>query len=180
MHCSARLLSVQYCQYYNMSDHAATVLIGWKTFSGSWHNFCASLWKGGENHKPPRFCIEVNVVRVGRKLAVLRLHHGATLQSAVEATVDLHCKTVCCNQLFGDVNIFSVVLSKNYYFFNVSLFKIKFTGEDCPPLLPLRSLHCFVRMSLFVHMRLFVNVSICVCESICAYESFCECEALCI
>ena len=69
--------------------------------------------EGGENHEPPRFCIEVNVPRGGRKLAVLRLHHGATLQSAVEATVDLHCKTVCFNQLFGDVNILDIVLSKN-------------------------------------------------------------------
>jgi hypothetical protein len=51
--------------------------------------------EGGENHEPPRFCI-------GRKLAVLRLHHGAILQSAVEATVDLHCKTVCFNPLFGE------------------------------------------------------------------------------
>jgi hypothetical protein len=59
--------------------------------------------EGGENHKPPRFCIEVNLSRGGRKLAVLWLHHGATLQSAVQATVDLHCKTVCFNQLFGDM-----------------------------------------------------------------------------
>ena len=42
-------------------------------------------------------------------LSVLRLHHGATLQSAVEGTVDLHCKTLCFNQLFCDVNI----LNKN-------------------------------------------------------------------
>lgn len=78
--------------------------------------------EGGENHEPPRFCIEVNVPRGGRKLAVLRLHHGATLQSAVEATVDLHCKTVCFNQLFGDVNIFSIVLSKRDNFLNVLTF----------------------------------------------------------
>ena len=78
--------------------------------------------EGGENHEPPRFCIEVNVPRGGRKLAVLRLHHVATLQSAVEATVDLHCKTVCFNQLFGDVIIFSIVLSKKVNFLNVSLF----------------------------------------------------------
>ena len=58
--------------------------------------------EGGENYEPPRFCIKVNVPRGGLKLAVLRLHHGATLQSAVEATVDLHCKTMCFNQLFGD------------------------------------------------------------------------------
>ena len=50
--------------------------------------------EGGENQEPPRFCIEVNVPRGGWKLAVLRLHHGATLQSVVEATVDLHYKTV--------------------------------------------------------------------------------------
>ena len=48
--------------------------------------------EGGENREPPRFCVEVNVARGGWKLAVFRLHHGATLQSAVEATVDLHCK----------------------------------------------------------------------------------------
>ena len=66
--------------------HAASVLIG------SCHNYCVSLWKGGENHVPPRFSIEVNVPRGGWKLAVLQLHHGATLQSAVEATIDLHCK----------------------------------------------------------------------------------------
>ena len=59
--------------------------------------------EGGENHEPPRFCIEVNVPRGGRKLAVLRLHHGATLQSAVKATVDLHCKTLCFNKLFGNM-----------------------------------------------------------------------------
>ena len=48
----------------------------------------------GEDHEPPRFWIEVNVSRGGRKLAVLWLRHGATLQRAVEATVDLHCKSV--------------------------------------------------------------------------------------
>jgi hypothetical protein len=68
--------------------------------------------EGGENHEPPRFCIEVNVPRGGRKLAVLRLPHGATIQSVVKVTVDLRCKTVCFNQLFGDVNLFSIVLSK--------------------------------------------------------------------
>ena len=68
--------------------------------------------EGGENHEPPRFSIEVNVLRGGRKLAVLWLHNGATLQSAVEATVDTLCKRVCFNQLFGDVITFSIVLSK--------------------------------------------------------------------
>ena len=59
--------------------------------------------EGGENHEPTRFCTEVNVPRGGQKLAVLQLHNGATLQTAVEATVDLYCKTVCFNTLFGDV-----------------------------------------------------------------------------
>ena len=54
---------------------------------------CKSM-EGGENHELPRFCIEVNVPRGERKLAVLRLHHVATLQSAVEAAVDLLCKIV--------------------------------------------------------------------------------------
>ena len=48
--------------------------------------------EGGEAYKPPRFCIEVNVARGKRKLAVLRLHHGATPESVVEGTIDLHCK----------------------------------------------------------------------------------------
>ena len=68
--------------------------------------------EGGENHEPPRFCIEVNAPRGGQELTVLWLHHGATIQSAAEATVDLHCKTVYFNQLFDDGSIFSLVLSK--------------------------------------------------------------------
>jgi hypothetical protein len=44
--------------------------------------------------------------RRGRNLAVLRLHHGATIQSAV-------------NQLFGDMIIFSLVLSKKCNFLYV-------------------------------------------------------------
>jgi hypothetical protein len=44
--------------------------------------------EGSENDEPPRFCIEVNVPRGGQKLAVLVLHRGATIQSAVEATVE--------------------------------------------------------------------------------------------
>ena len=51
------------------------------------------IMKGGVNHEPPRFCIEVNVLRGGWKIAVLWLHHGATTESAVQATVD-HYKTV--------------------------------------------------------------------------------------
>uniref|UniRef100_A0A673X7B6 Coenzyme Q2 4-hydroxybenzoate polyprenyltransferase n=1 Tax=Salmo trutta TaxID=8032 RepID=A0A673X7B6_SALTR len=39
--------------------------------------------EGGENHEPPRFCIEVNVPRGGRKLAVLRVHHYATPESTL-------------------------------------------------------------------------------------------------
>jgi hypothetical protein len=67
---------------------------------------------GGENHELPKFGIEVNVPRGGKKLAVLQLDHGATLKSAFEATVNLHCKTLCFNQLFGDVNIFNIVYLK--------------------------------------------------------------------
>ena len=80
--------------------------------------------EGGENHEPPKFCTEVNVSREGQKLAVLWLHHGATLQSHAEATADLHCKTVCFKELFGDVNIFSV-LSKKDNFFNASQLFLK-------------------------------------------------------
>ena len=72
-----------------MSVHAARALIGWRTSS---RKLSKLLWKsmeGGENHEPPRFCNEVNVPRGERKLAVLWLYHGATLQSAVEATIDL-------------------------------------------------------------------------------------------
>ena len=72
--------------------------------------------EGDENHEPPRFCIEVNVPRGGRKLAALQLHHGATLQSA---DVDLLCKIVCFNKLFGDVIIFCIVLSKKDNSLNV-------------------------------------------------------------
>ena len=85
-----------------MSVHAAGALIGW-TSSGSFHNYFASM-EGGENHEPTRFCIEVNVPRGGWKLAVLQLHHGATPEGAVGATVDL----CCLNQLFGDMLIYSV------------------------------------------------------------------------
>ena len=61
--------------------------------------------EGVENHKPPRFSIEVNVHRGGRKIAVLQLHHSATLEGAVQATVAvaLHYITVCINQLFGNM-----------------------------------------------------------------------------
>jgi hypothetical protein len=76
----------------------------------------------GENHEPPRFFIEVNVPRGGRKRAVLWLHHGASPESAVEATVNLHCKTLCFNKLFGDVNIFSIIVTKKENYFNASLF----------------------------------------------------------
>jgi hypothetical protein len=64
----------------------------------------------GDDHEPSRFCIEVNVPREGQKLAVLRLHHGAILQCAAEATLD-HCKTVYFNKLFGDMDIFDIVVS---------------------------------------------------------------------
>ena len=80
--------------------------------------------EGVENHEPPRLCIEFNVPRGGQKLAVLHLQHGATIQSAVEATVDLHCKIVCFNQLFGDVNIIQFyVKNDNLFFFQPNLAK---------------------------------------------------------
>ena len=63
----------------------------------------------GENHEPLRFFIEVSVPRGGWKIAVLLLNPGATPENAVEAIVDIHCKTECFNQLFGDVNIFIVL-----------------------------------------------------------------------
>ena len=44
--------------------------------------------EGGEMQEPPRFSTEVNVPRGGWKLAVLQPHHGATLEGAVETTVD--------------------------------------------------------------------------------------------
>ena len=86
-----------------MSVHAARVLISWRTSSGSSHNFCVSLWNGVKIHELPVFSIEVNVSRGERKIAVVLLHHGATPESAVDATVDLHCKTVCFNKLFGNM-----------------------------------------------------------------------------
>ena len=75
----------------------------------------------GENHEPRRFCIEVSVPRGRWKLSVLRLDRGAILQIVVEATVDLHCKTVCFNKLFGEVKIFSI-LSKKHNFLHVLQF----------------------------------------------------------
>jgi hypothetical protein len=61
--------------------------------------------EGVEEHEPPRFCIELNLA-IGRwKIAVVQLHHGATLEGAVETTIDLHCKTVCFNQVLGEGNI---------------------------------------------------------------------------
>ena len=101
-----------------MSDHAARALIGWRTSFG----VVIISMEGGENHEPPRFCIEVNVPRGGRKLAVLRLQHGST--------GDLLCKIVCFNQLFGDMIIFSITFLMFYNFLFL-----------CPPLFPLRSLH---------------------------------------
>ena len=59
--------------------------------------------EGAEAYKHPRFCIEVHVPRGGHKLAVLRLHHGATPESAVEVSIDLHFKSVSFNTLFGDI-----------------------------------------------------------------------------
>jgi hypothetical protein len=54
--------------------------------------------EGGENHEF-NVPIEFNTPRRGRKLAVLRLHHSSSLQSDVDASVDLNCKTVLINYL---------------------------------------------------------------------------------
>ena len=58
--------------------------------------------------------------------------------SDVEATADLHCKTVL---IFDDVNIFSLVLSKKDNLIFRYLIFMKFTEEDGPPFHPLMSLH---------------------------------------
>ena len=93
----------------------------------------------GENHEPPRFSIEVNLTRGERKLAVLRIHKGATLQNAVVATVDLHCKTLYFNKLFGDMNMFSIILSKKDNFLNVYEIHLggwsSLSSSEEPPLL---------------------------------------------
>ena len=81
----------------------------------------------GENHESPRYCIEVNVPKGERKLAVVRLHHGDVLQIAVEDTVALHYKTVCFNQLFGDTQYQSKMwthLLIQGFFFTLTIFYI--------------------------------------------------------
>ena len=79
-----------------MSVHAARVLIGWRMSSGSCHNYSVGLWKGVRTMSLLGFVLESMYPEDigGWKLAVLRLHHGAPLQSAVEAPVDLLCKIV--------------------------------------------------------------------------------------
>ena len=116
-----------------MSVYAARALIGWRTSFGSCHNYCAGLWKWMRTKSLLGFVLKSMYLE---KLAGLQLHHGDTLQSAVEANVDLCCKTVCFNQLFDDVNIFSIV----FQCFAIFIFR-KFTEEDGPPLPHLRSLH---------------------------------------
>ena len=60
--------------------------------------------KGGENHEPPRSCIEV-LMYPEEDGSWLSFSYTMVLPySAAVATVDLHCKTVCFNKLFGDVN----------------------------------------------------------------------------
>jgi hypothetical protein len=76
----------------------------------------------GENHELPRFCFEVNVPRGGRKLAVYSYTMVLTCRVLLRLLLTFIAKTVCFNQLFGGVKIFSIVLSKNDNFFNVSLF----------------------------------------------------------
>ena len=102
-----------------MSVHVAKALIGCRMSSGSCHNYCVSLWNGVRTMSLLGFVLEVDVPRGGWKLAVLRQHHVLPYSSAVEATVDLLCKIVCFNQLFGDMTIFGIVLSKNDNFLNV-------------------------------------------------------------
>ena len=55
--------------------------------------------EGCEAYEPPRFCIEVNVTRGGQTLVVLQLHHGATLDSVVEVTVDHAKQCILINYL---------------------------------------------------------------------------------
>ena len=46
-----------------MSVHIAKSFIGWRTSSGSGHNYHVGLWKGkGKAREAPRFRIEVNVL----------------------------------------------------------------------------------------------------------------------
>jgi hypothetical protein len=89
--------------------------------------------EGGETQEPTRFCIEINVPRGERKLSILQLHSGATLQSAVEATVD-HCKTVY--QLIGDEYILNSYPQRNScnitYFYEIHR---EFTSPSSSPLL---------------------------------------------
>ena len=82
-----------------MSVHTARALIGLRMSPGSHHNYSASLWKWVR----ASHVFLLKSMYGGWKIAVLQLHHGATLEGAVEASVDLHCKTVCFNQLFSDM-----------------------------------------------------------------------------
>ena len=75
---------------------------------------CKSM-EGGENQESLGYVLKSMYPEEDRSYL---LHCGATLQSATEATVDLHCKTVCINKLFGDVNIFRIVLSEKDNFFH--------------------------------------------------------------
>ena len=58
----------------------------------------------GENHEPPRFCIEVNVPRGGYIDYTMALPYRVLLR----LLVGLHCKTGHLDQLSG-VNIFRVI-----------------------------------------------------------------------
>ena len=93
-----------------MSVHAARALIGWRT-TGGCHIYCVSLWNGVSSMR--LLCCVLKSMYQGEDGSYLSSGYTMVLplQSAVEATVD-HCKTVCFRQLFGDVNLVSLVLSQ--------------------------------------------------------------------
>ena len=101
----------------NMSVHAARALIGWSTSSRSCHNYCVSLWKGMRTMSLLGFALSQCTQR-RTEASCPPATPWCTLQSAAEATVDIHCKTVFFNT-FGDINIFTIVLSKKDNFCNV-------------------------------------------------------------
>jgi hypothetical protein len=109
-----------------MSVHAARALIGWRMSSGSCHNYCVSPWKGVRTMSLLSFVLK-SMYPGGWKLVVLRLQHGATLQRRPSLQHSVF------KQLLGDVNIFSIVLSKNNNLLHVIHF-MKFTEEDGPPI----------------------------------------------
>ena len=94
-----------------MSVHAIRALIVWRTFFGSCHNYCVSLWK--RTMSLLSFVLKSMYPEEDQNVFLLNLHHGATLQRTVEATVDLHYKAVWLIQLFGNVNRFRIFPSSS-------------------------------------------------------------------